>query len=181
MTITQLGGSQLTQGPLSPLSTRMLSPPPQLVRTGGLTSSHQRRSHTDGVWFSIAFKSALVAGLLAGAWGLFYYMLSRGSISHAIFAAIIMLVLATLTSFTAVALVRRFPRWQLRLATRTAHPRWRLWRLVAAPGWGVALGAVAVWGTGSLTWGAGAGVVVGSIFLWLPPLWLGLFRRQLMP
>ena len=152
------------------------------MRTGGLTSLHQEvDAILKGVWFSIAFKSALVAGLLAGAWGLFYYMLSRGSISHATFPAIFMLVLATLTSLTAVALLRRSLRWRLRLATRTADPRWRLWRLLAALAWGMVHGAVAVWGTGSLTWGAGAGVVVGSIFLWLPPLWLGLFRRQVTP
>ena len=133
------------------------------------------------MWFAIAFKSLLVAGLLAAAWGLFNYMLSRGSISHAIFPAIFMLALATLSSFIAVNLLRRSPHWQTRLATRTAHPRWRLWRLVAALAWGVTLGAVAVWGTSSLAWGGGAGVVIGSVFLWLPPIWLRLFRRDAMP
>jgi uncharacterized membrane protein YhaH (DUF805 family) len=126
----------------------------------------------------------LAKGLLLGivmslGWGLLYYVLARGSLSHGIQAAVIMGV--TWVLFLALATLAVAGSQHVRLWIRTRSIRKPRWRLLLATGaiFGAAQGGIALYFERSLVQAFLVASIWLSFFLVYPPLLWWLFRGEL--
>lgn len=127
----------------------------------------------------LVVKGLLIGSVMSLGWGLLYYVLARGSLSHGIQAAVIMGVIWVF--FLALAALAVAGSEHVRLWIGTRRIRKPRWRLLLATGaiFGAAHGGLALYFERSLVQAGLVASIWLSFFLVYPPLLWWLFRGEL--